>query len=55
MGHMPIIDDNPGRGVKREFSSAEAVRYHERSAVERVNSHLQVPQGVKKNSVMGQF
>jgi len=36
LGHVPIIDDNPGQGEKREFSPAEAVRYRERSAVERV-------------------
>ena len=40
LGHVAIIDDNPGRGEKREFSPAEAVRYRERSSVERVNSHL---------------
>ncbi len=33
LGHVPIIDDNPGRGEKREFSPAEAVRDRERSAV----------------------
>ena len=40
-----IIDDNPGRGEKREFSPAEAVHYRERSAVERVNSHLHEQHG----------
>ena len=40
LGHVAIIEDNPGRGEKREFSPAEAVRYRQRSAVERVNAHL---------------
>ena len=53
LGHVPIIDDNPRRGVKREFSPAEAVRYHERSAVERVNSHLHEQHGGRHVRVRG--
>ncbi len=49
----PIIDDNPGRGEKREFSPAEAVRYRERSAVERVNSHLHEQHGGRHVHVRG--
>ena len=52
-GHVPIIDDNPGRGEKREFSPAEAVRYRERSAVERVNSHLHEQHGGRHVHVRG--
>ena len=40
LGHVALIDHNPRRGEKREFAPAEAVRYRERSAAERVNSHL---------------
>jgi hypothetical protein len=53
LGHVPIIDDNPGRGVKREFTPAEAVRYRERSAVERVNSHLHEEHGGRHVRVRG--
>jgi len=40
LGHVALIDHNPRRGEKREFSPAEAVRYRQRSSAERVNSHL---------------
>ena len=40
LGHVAIIDHNPRRGEKREFAPAEAIRYCERSAAERVFSHL---------------
>ena len=40
MGHVPIIDQNPRRGEKMEMSPAQAQRYNERSAAERVNSNL---------------
>ena len=53
LGHVAIIDDNPGRGEKREFSPAEAVRYRERSAVERVNSHLHEQHGGRHVHVRG--
>ena len=53
LGHVPIIDDNPGRGEKREFSPAEAVRYRERSAVERINSHLHEQHGGRHVHVRG--
>ena len=45
LGHVAIIDRNPRRGEKIEFSPAEAMRYHERSAAERVNSHLHEEHG----------
>jgi hypothetical protein len=53
LGHVAIIDDNPGRGEKREFPPAEAVRYRERSAVERVNSHLHEQHGGRHVRVRG--
>lgn len=40
LGHVAIIDHNPRKGEKRQFAPAEAVRYRERSAAERVFSHL---------------
>ena len=39
-GHVPLIDHNPRRGEKIEFSPAEAIRYNERSAAERSNARL---------------
>ena len=53
LGHVAIIDHNPRRGQKREFSPAEAVRYRERSAVERVNSHLHDEHGGRHVRVRG--
>lgn len=53
LGHVAIIDDNPGQGEKREFSPAEAVRYRERSSVERVNSHLHDEHGGRHVRVRG--
>ena len=40
LGHVPLIDHNPRRGEKIEFSPAEAIRYNERSAAERSNARL---------------
>ena len=40
LGHVAIIDHNPRRGEKQELAPAQAVRYHQRSSSERVNSHL---------------
>ncbi len=53
LGHVAVIDDNPGRGEKRKFSSAEAVRYRERSGVERINSHLHEEHGGRHVRVCG--
>lgn len=53
LGHVPIIDHNPRRGEKREFSPAEAVRYRERSSAERVNSHLHDEHGGRHVRVRG--
>ena len=40
LGHVAIIDHNPRSGEKKEFAPAQAIRYHQRSSAERVNSHL---------------
>lgn len=53
LGHVALIDHNPRRGEKIEFSPAEALRYHERSAAERVNSHLHDEHGGRHVRVRG--
>ena len=53
LGHVALIDHNPRRGEKIEFSPAEARRYNERSAVERVNSHLHDEHGGRHVRVRG--
>ncbi len=40
LGHVPRIDHNPRRGEKIPFAPHEAVRYRERSTVERANARL---------------
>ena len=40
LGHVPIIDPNPRRGDKPPLAPAEARRFKERSASERVNNLL---------------
>lgn len=40
LGHVPIIDDNPRKGEKKEFAPARKIRYNERSTAERVNADL---------------
>jgi len=53
LGHVAIIDNNPRRGKKVKFSPAEAMRYRERSSVERVNSHLHDGHGGRHVRVRG--
>ena len=53
LGHVAIIDHNPRRGGKIEFAPAEAQRYKQRSAVERVNSHLHDEHGGRHVRVRG--
>ena len=53
LGHVAIIDHNPRRGEKREFAPAQAIRYRERSAVERVYSHLHDNHGGRHVRVRG--
>lgn len=40
-GHIPIIDDNPRRGVKKARNSSQTVFYCERTSVERFLSYLE--------------
>ena len=40
LGHVPIIDPNPRSGEKRPLAPAQAERFKQRSASERVNSLL---------------
>ena len=53
LGHVALIDHNPRGGQKIEFSPAEARRYNERTAVERVNSHLHEKHGGRHVRVRG--
>jgi len=53
LGHIAIIDHNPRRGEKREFTPAEAIRYRQRSSAERVNSHLHDNHGGRHVRVRG--
>ena len=54
LGHVPIIDNNPGRGKqKRQMASAEKIRFRERSAAERVNSNLKDNYGGNHVRVQG--
>jgi hypothetical protein len=53
LGHVALIDHNPRRGEKREFAPAEALRYRQRSSVERVNSHLHDNHGGRHLRVRG--
>lgn len=53
LGHVAIIDHNPRRGEKIDFAPAQAERYKERSAVERVNSHLHEEHGGRNVRVRG--
>ena len=41
LGHVPLIDHNPRGGEKRPFAPAQAQRFKQRSASERVNRLLQ--------------
>jgi hypothetical protein len=53
LGHVPLIDHNPRRGTKIEFSPAEAIRYNERTAAERSNARLKDEFGGKTLRVRG--
>lgn len=53
LGHVPLIDHNPRGGEKIEFTPAEAVRYHERTASERCNGRLKDEFGVHHVRVQG--
>lgn len=53
LNHVPVIDNNPRRGEKVEFEPAKAVRYNERTAVERANSELKDSYGLENIFVKG--
>jgi hypothetical protein len=53
LGHVALIDHNPRGGEKRQFAPAEAVRYHERTSAERVNSHVKDEHGGRDIRVRG--
>lgn len=53
LGHVPIIDPNPRQGDKPPLAPAEAQRFKERSASERVNSLLKERYGGRWVRVRG--
>ena len=53
LGHVPIIDPNPRGGEKIPFAPAQARRFRERSASERVNSRLKERYGGRWVRVRG--
>ena len=53
LGHVPIIDPNPRGGEKIPFAPAQAQRFKERSASERVNSLLKERYGGRWVRVRG--
>jgi len=53
LGHVPLIDHNPRRGGKIEFTPSEAQRYKERSQAERTNARLKDDYGGRHIRVRG--
>jgi len=53
-GKIPIIDDNPRRGKKKEMDPAKKTRYKERSSVEIVNSELKDNYALQTIKVKGE-
>jgi len=53
LGHVPLIDHNPRRGEKIEFTPTEAIHYNERTAAERSNARLKDEFGGKTVRVQG--
>jgi len=53
LGHVPIIDPNPRGGEKIPLAPAEARRFRERSASERMNSLLKERYGGRWVRVRG--
>ena len=53
LGHVPIIDPHPRGGAGRELEPAQAERFKERSAAERVNSLLKQRYGGRWVRVRG--
>ena len=52
-GHIPIIDHNPRQGLKEEFDPNDAIRYCERSRVERINGRFKDEFGGRNVMVRG--
>jgi IS5 family transposase len=53
LGHAPIIDRNPRRGEALPMAPAEKLRYHERTASERLNARLKEEFGARHVMVKG--
>jgi hypothetical protein len=53
LGHVPLIDHNPRKGEKIEFTPSEAQRYKERSQAERTNASLKDDYGGRFVRVRG--
>lgn len=53
LGHVPLIDHNPRKGEKVEFTPSEAERYKERSQAERTNARLKDDYGSRCVRVRG--
>ena len=53
LGHVPLIDHNPRRGEKIEFTPCEAQRYKERTGAERANGRLKDDFGGRHIRVRG--
>lgn len=53
LGHVPLIDHNPRKGEKVEFTPSEAERYKERSQAERTNARLKDDYGGRHIRVRG--
>ncbi len=53
LGHVPLIDHNPRKGEKIEFTPSEAQCYKERSQAERTNARLKDDYGGRQVRVRG--
>ncbi len=53
LGHVPIIDHNPRQGIKEAMDPNDAIRYRERSGVERTNGRLKDEFGGRNVMVRG--
>jgi hypothetical protein len=53
LGHVPLIDHNPRQGIKEGMDPNDAIRYKERSGVERTNGRLKDEFGGRNVMVQG--
>src|SRR5450631_1447680 len=53
LGHVPLIDHNPRKGEKSEFTPSEAQRYKERTQAERTNGRMKDDFGGRHIRVRG--